>query len=77
MPYSCTVGTCAECRVKLVRGDVDMAEPNCLTSEERAEGYVLACMSRPLSPTTVDIGVAASTGRPVTSSQRDACVNGG
>lgn len=55
MPFSCTVGGCGACRVKLVDGDVAMDEPNCLTPEERAGGYVLACMSRPGGPCTLEI----------------------
>lgn len=34
-----------------------MNEPNSLTAEERAQGYVLACVARPLSATTVTIDV--------------------
>jgi ferredoxin len=55
MPFSCTVGGCGACRVRLVDGDVAMDEPNCLTPEERASGYVLACMSRPGGPCTLEV----------------------
>ncbi len=47
MAFSCTVGGCGTCRVRLVSGRVEMSEPNCLSDEERREGYVLACVSRP------------------------------
>ncbi len=50
MPFSCAMGGCAACRVKVVEGQVVMEEPNCLTAEERAEGYVLACVGRAASP---------------------------
>jgi ferredoxin len=33
--YSCTVGTRGACRVKLLRGAVDMTRPNCLTPRSR------------------------------------------
>ncbi|MCX5529181.1 FAD-binding oxidoreductase [Streptomyces sp. NBC_00006] len=56
MPYSCTVGNCGDCAVRLRDGDVTQAEPNCLTPEQRADGYVLACVSCPLSNVTLDIG---------------------
>ncbi|WP_328630860.1 2Fe-2S iron-sulfur cluster-binding protein [Streptomyces sp. NBC_00356] len=56
MPYSCTVGNCGDCAVRLRGGDVTQAEPNCLTPEQRADGYVLACVSCPLSNVTLDIG---------------------
>ncbi|MDI5979213.1 FAD-binding oxidoreductase [Amycolatopsis magusensis] len=55
MPYSCTVGNCGDCRVKLRGGEVAMTEPNCLTPQQRAGGYVLACVGCPLSKVTLDI----------------------
>lgn len=54
MPFSCTMGGCAACRVRLLEGQVHMQEPNCLTAQERDEGYCLACIARPLSPVTID-----------------------
>lgn len=53
MPCSCTIGGCGTCRVVLRQGEVHMQEPHCLTPQERAQGYVLACVSRPLSPVEV------------------------
>ena len=55
MPFSCTMGGCAACRVKLVEGDVAMEEPNCLTAEERERGYILACVSRPTRRCRVEV----------------------
>jgi ferredoxin-NADP reductase/predicted pyridoxine 5'-phosphate oxidase superfamily flavin-nucleotide-binding protein len=55
MPYSCTVGNCGDCMVKLRGGEVAQNEPNCLTSAEKGNGYVLTCVGRPLSEVTVDI----------------------
>ncbi|MGZ3418828.1 MAG: 2Fe-2S iron-sulfur cluster-binding protein [Polyangiales bacterium] len=49
MPFSCGMGGCGACKVKLVSGDVSSDEPNCLTSEERERGYVLTCVSRACS----------------------------
>lgn len=46
VPYSCTMGGCGACRMKLRAGAVAMEEPNCLTAQERAEGYVLTCIGR-------------------------------
>ena len=56
MPFSCAVGGCGACRVKLTSGDVDLQTPNCLTPRERDAGYVLACVGRPLGPCTIEIG---------------------
>ncbi|MEU4217415.1 2Fe-2S iron-sulfur cluster-binding protein [Actinoplanes sp. NPDC026623] len=55
MPYSCTVGSCGDCMVRLRDGDVAQNEPNCLTPLRRAAGYVLACVGSPLSKVTLDI----------------------
>ncbi|WAS91440.1 2Fe-2S iron-sulfur cluster-binding protein [Nannocystis punicea] len=55
LPFSCAMGNCGECRVKLTAGEVEMDEPNSLTQAERDRGYVLACVARPLSPTTIEI----------------------
>jgi len=55
MPFSCTVGGCGACRVRLVEGDLAMDEPSCLSPEERARGYVLACVARPRSACTLEV----------------------
>ncbi|MFO0555865.1 MAG: ferredoxin--NADP reductase [Polyangiaceae bacterium] len=55
MPFSCTVGGCASCRVKLVSGKVALGEPNCLDPDEKADGYILACVSKPLGPCVVEV----------------------
>ena len=49
MPYSCAMGGCGACRLKLEAGDVVMEEPNCLTPGEKREGYVLTCVGRATS----------------------------
>lgn len=55
MPYSCTVGSCGECVVKLLGGKVSQQEPNCLTVQQKAAGQVLACTSTPLTEVSVDV----------------------
>jgi ferredoxin-NADP reductase len=55
MPFSCSVGGCGTCLVRLTEGQVEMDEPNCCTSTERAEGKVLACVSRPASPCSFEV----------------------
>lgn len=55
MPYSCTVGNCGDCAVRLRGGEVTQNEPNCLTSRQKADGYVLTCVGCPLSEVTLDI----------------------
>jgi ferredoxin-NADP reductase len=55
MPYSCTVGNCGDCMVKLRGGEVATNGPNCLTPQQKADGYVLTCVGCPLSKVTLDI----------------------
>ncbi|MCI3276826.1 2Fe-2S iron-sulfur cluster-binding protein [Streptomyces cylindrosporus] len=55
MPYSCTVGTCGECMVRVSSGEVTQPEHTCLTRKQKAEGQVLTCVSCPLSEVTLDI----------------------
>lgn len=55
LPFSCAMGGCGACRVKLVSGEVVMDEPNCLSSREREQGYVLACVGRPTTSCTVEV----------------------
>jgi ferredoxin-NADP reductase len=53
MDYSCTMGGCAACKVRLCDGDIEMEEPNCLSASEREQGYVLACVARVRSASTI------------------------
>lgn len=43
LPFSCTMGGCGGCKVRLKNGSVVMSEPNCLTERERDQGFVLTC----------------------------------
>jgi ring-1,2-phenylacetyl-CoA epoxidase subunit PaaE len=55
LPFSCAMGGCGACRVRLVSGDVFMDEPNCLSTREKSEGYVLACVGRPTTSCVVEV----------------------
>lgn len=55
MPFSCAMGGCGACRVHLSEGDVQMEEPNCLSRSERAQGYVLTCVGRPLGHGKIEV----------------------
>ncbi|MEU6851410.1 2Fe-2S iron-sulfur cluster-binding protein [Actinacidiphila alni] len=55
MPYSCTVGSCGECMVRVRSGEVTHPEHTCLTAQQKAKGHVLTCVSCPLSKVTLDI----------------------
>lgn len=60
-PHSCTVGTCASCKCKLVSGSVrartDFAYT--LSAEELKAGYILACQAHPTSPLVVEVDSGA------------------
>lgn len=55
MPFSCAMGGCGACRCKLSEGEIEMEEPNCLSRAEREQGYVLACVGRPLGQSKIEV----------------------
>jgi len=55
LPFSCAVGGCGACRVRVTAGDIVMDEPNCLSVEERAAGYVLTCCGAPQGPCSIEV----------------------
>jgi ring-1,2-phenylacetyl-CoA epoxidase subunit PaaE len=70
MAFSCGVGGCGACRVRLVDGEVDLEEPHCLSDEERRAGYVLACIGRPRGACTIDLESRVSLGKELPGSSR-------
>jgi ring-1,2-phenylacetyl-CoA epoxidase subunit PaaE len=55
MPYSCAMGGCGACKVRVIAGETVMEEPNCLGPAEQAEGYILACCTRPKGDVSVEV----------------------
>lgn len=55
LPFSCTMGGCGACKVRVLDGSADMEEPSCLSASERAEGYVLSCVARAETPITIEV----------------------
>lgn len=53
IPCGCTAGMCGTCRVALVEGSVETQHQGGITPEEEAQGYILACSSRPRSDVTI------------------------
>ncbi|NQY64496.1 MAG: 2Fe-2S iron-sulfur cluster binding domain-containing protein [Alteromonadaceae bacterium] len=49
LPFSCQVGVCATCKVKVTDGKVKMDVNHALTEEEVTDGFVLTCQSHPVS----------------------------
>ncbi|HMO67718.1 MAG TPA: 2Fe-2S iron-sulfur cluster binding domain-containing protein [Novosphingobium sp.] len=56
-PHDCTVGTCGQCRSRLVEGKVDAITPfgYTLSREELAAGYILACQAVPESDMKLEV----------------------
>ena len=61
LPSSCRNGTCRTCICRMLSGEVSYAiEWPGLTAEEKAEGYVLPCVARPLSNVVLEQTEASS-----------------
>ena len=51
--YACRSGVCGTCKTKLNKGKVEMSE-NELSDEEKAEGFIYPCVSKPVSDVEID-----------------------
>jgi len=51
---ACRSGTCASCRVKLASGKVNMAVEDALTTQDKADGYILACQAKLIGDIAID-----------------------
>jgi ring-1,2-phenylacetyl-CoA epoxidase subunit PaaE len=49
LPFSCQSGLCTACRGKCLSGSVKMDEDEGLSEAEKQAGYVLPCVSHPLT----------------------------
>jgi ferredoxin len=56
--FSCRVGACGSCKLRLLGGEVDQVG-EVLSAAERDDGYVLSCIAHPIGDVTL-----ASGGRP-------------
>ena len=52
--FSCRVGTCGLCKVKMTSGEVAMAVEDALEPADKANGIILACQAKPTSDITVE-----------------------
>ena len=52
--FSCRVGTCGICKVKMTSGEVEMAVEDALEPEEKSDGIILACQAKPTGPVAVE-----------------------
>ena len=59
LPWSCRTGTCRTCIARLVQGHIEHTIPwPGLSSEEKAEGFILPCVAEPRSDCTLRLGNA-------------------
>ena len=52
--FSCRVGTCGLCKVKMTSGEVDQEVQDALDDDDKANGMILACQAKPKSDVTVE-----------------------
>ena len=52
--FSCRVGTCGVCKVRMKSGEVEQAVKDSLTDEDEADGVILACQAKPQDDITVE-----------------------
>jgi CDP-4-dehydro-6-deoxyglucose reductase, E3 len=57
LPYGCRNGACGSCKGKLVAGRIDQGkyQHSALSEDERAAGYALFCVAKPLSDLTIEV----------------------
>ena len=52
--FSCRVGTCGVCKVKMTSGEVEMAVEDALDADDKTNGIILACQAKPKSEVAVE-----------------------
>lgn len=54
LPAGCKQGDCSACVAKLLSGEVDQSEQKFLRPSEIAAGYIVTCVTYPLSDCTLE-----------------------
>ena len=54
MNYSCRVGSCGECAVRLISGEVEMEVEDALEPADKSAGIILGCQAHPISNVAVE-----------------------
>jgi ferredoxin-NADP reductase len=52
--FSCRIGTCGVCKVKMTSGEVEMAVQDALDADDKANNIILACQAKPKTDVTVE-----------------------
>jgi ferredoxin-NADP reductase len=51
---ACEFGLCGTCKVQKISGEVEMSHNGGILEQEIADGFILACCSKPLSPLEIE-----------------------
>ncbi len=54
LPYGCKQGECSACVAKLISGEINQSEQKFLRPQEIQAGYVVTCVTYPLSDCTLE-----------------------
>jgi ferredoxin-NADP reductase/anaerobic selenocysteine-containing dehydrogenase len=54
LEYGCRMGSCGDCKVRLLAGNVVMETEEGLQPDDKAAGYVLTCVGRPVGSCTLE-----------------------
>lgn len=54
IPSGCSMGICGTCKVRKTAGDVHMVHNGGITEDDIADGFVLACCTRPLGKVAIE-----------------------
>lgn len=55
IPVGCSMGLCGTCKIRKIEGEVHMVHNGGITDEDVADGFVLACCSKPLGRVVLDL----------------------
>ncbi len=56
--HSCLSGRCSSCKAKLIAGSAKLVKEELgLTQAEKAEGYILTCVRKPISDIEIDVEI--------------------
>ena len=54
LDYGCRSGSCGDCKVRVLKGDVEQEVDDGLTPAEKDAGYILSCVGKPVTDCTLD-----------------------